>query len=44
MSSNIHNNPVKEGIVFKPQDYKYSSAVDYFGGRGMLDIICIFEV
>jgi hypothetical protein len=42
MSSNIHNKPVEEGIVFEPQDYTYNSAVDYFGGRGRLDNICIF--
>ena len=42
MSSKIHNNPVEEGIVLKTLDYTYSSAVDYFGGRGMLDNICIF--
>ena len=42
MSSNIHNNPVEEGIVFEPQDYTYSSIVDYFGGRGRLDNIWIF--
>jgi REP element-mobilizing transposase RayT len=28
----IHNNPVKEGIVEKPEDYKYSSAVNYIKG------------
>ncbi len=39
MSSNIHKNPVEEGIVFVPQDYKYSSSFDYFGGRGLLDNI-----
>ncbi len=44
MSSNIHNNPAEESIVFEPQDYKHCSAVNYFGGRGMLDNICIFEV
>ncbi len=42
MSSNIHNHAVEEWIVFEPQDYTYSSAVDYFGSRGMLDNICVF--
>ena len=42
MSSTIHSHPVEEGIVFEPQDYTYSSAVDYFGGGGRLDHICIF--
>lgn len=34
----LHNNPVKEGIVYKPEDYVYSSAGDYAGIKGMLDI------
>ena len=25
----IHNNPVKSGLVEKPEDYKYSSARNY---------------
>ncbi len=25
----IHNNPVKAGLVEKPIDYKYSSAINY---------------
>jgi putative transposase len=34
----IHNNPVAEGIVFEPHEYKYGSAVDYSGGKGFVDI------
>jgi REP element-mobilizing transposase RayT len=34
----IHNNPVRAEIVFEPQDYKYSSAIDYSGGKGLLVI------
>jgi len=34
----IHNNPVKAGIVGKPEDYLYSSARDYNSFKGMLDI------
>lgn len=37
----LHNNPVKAGIVFRPEQYVYSSAVDYAGGKGLLDIIII---
>jgi REP element-mobilizing transposase RayT len=33
----IHNNPVEEGLVFRPEDYRYSSAVDYSGEKGLLD-------
>jgi hypothetical protein len=33
---------VEEGYVFKPEEYRYSSAVDYAGDKGMLDgvIVC----
>jgi putative transposase len=34
----IHENPVKEGIVEKPEDYLYSSARDYAGIKGLLEI------
>ncbi len=39
----IHNNPVAEGIVFRPEDYKYSSASDYAGEKGILDGVCVFQ-
>jgi REP element-mobilizing transposase RayT len=34
----LHNNPVKQCWVDKPEDYKYSSAIDYAGGKGLIDI------
>ena len=37
----IHNNPVRAGIVFKPDEYRYSSAIDYADGKGLLDIFVI---
>lgn len=37
----IHNNPVAGGIVFRPEDYRYSSAVDYSGEKGVLDGIIV---
>lgn len=37
----IHNNPVKAQIVSSPEHYMYSSAIDYAGGKGLLDIIFI---
>ena len=37
----IHQNPVEEGLVFKAEDYMYSSAYDYAGGNGMLDILVV---
>ncbi len=37
----IHQNPVTEGLVFRAEDYVYSSAADYAGEKGMLDILVI---
>ena len=34
----IHNNPVKAEFVTKPEEYRYSSAIDYAGGKGLLKI------
>ena len=39
----MHNNPVEEGVVFRPEDYKYSSAQDYAGEKGLLDGIGVFQ-
>ena len=40
----IHENPVRAGIVRKPEDYQYSSAVNYYddGVEGLIDIIKVF--
>jgi putative transposase len=35
----IHNNPVVGGLVEKPEDYLYSSARNYYGFPGLIDII-----
>jgi len=35
----IHENPVRAGIVAKAEDYLYSSARNYAGLEGMLDVI-----
>ncbi len=37
----IQNNPVEEGLVFRPEDCVYSSAVDYSGEKGLLDVFVI---
>ncbi|MGB4413501.1 MAG: transposase, partial [Paludibacter sp.] len=37
----IHNNPVEEGLVFRTEHYVYSSAIDYAGEKGLLDIVLI---
>ncbi|MFD0863372.1 transposase [Sungkyunkwania multivorans] len=39
----IHNNPVEAGLVYKPEDYVYSSARDYAGEQGMLNDVLIFR-
>jgi REP element-mobilizing transposase RayT len=39
----IHNNPVEEGIVFKPEDYVYSSAIDYCGEKGILNDVIVIK-
>ncbi len=39
----IHNNPVEAGLVFKAEDYVYSSAIDYSGEQGLLKNVTIFR-
>jgi hypothetical protein len=34
----IHQNPVVAGYVLEAEHWKYSSAVDYSGGKGLLEI------
>lgn len=34
----IHQNPVRAGLVAEPQHYLYSSAIDYCGGKGLIDV------
>lgn len=35
----IHNNPVVAGFVNEPHEWRYSSAIDYSGGKGLIEII-----
>ncbi len=37
----VHENPVKEGLVFKAEDYLYSSAKDYAGEKGLLENVLV---
>lgn len=37
----LHNNPVKAGNVYKPEEYIYSSAIDYCDEKGLLEIVRI---
>jgi REP element-mobilizing transposase RayT len=39
----IHQNPVEAGIVYKPWNYLYSSAIDYAGEKGMIDNLIIYR-
>ena len=34
--SYLHNNPVEQSIVLRAEDYVFSSAIDYCGGKGLL--------
>jgi REP element-mobilizing transposase RayT len=34
----IHNNPVKAGFVSEPQHWRYSSAIDYCGQKGLIEL------
>ena len=34
----IHNNPLIAGFVTEAHHWKYSSAIDYSGGKGLLEI------
>jgi len=34
----IHQNPVEAGFVREPEDYPYSSATDYAGHKGMVNL------
>jgi len=37
----IHQNPVRAEFVNNPEEYRYSSAIDYAGGKGLLDVVVI---
>ena len=39
----IHNNPVEEMVVAEPHHYLYSSAVNYAGEKGLLEVELIQE-
>ncbi len=35
----IHQNPVRQMTVINPEDYLFSSAVDYSDGKGLVDLV-----
>ena len=40
----LHNNPVEEGLVYKAEDYVYSSAIDYSGQKGLIGDVVVFRM
>lgn len=34
----IHMNQVEAGLVNEPEDYRYSSTIDFCGGKGLVEI------
>jgi putative transposase len=34
----IHLNPIMTGFVIKPEDWKYSSAKDFNGMKGLIEL------
>ncbi|NOQ76031.1 MAG: hypothetical protein GQ574_28755 [Crocinitomix sp.] len=40
----IHNNPMEAGLVFRPEEYMYSSAIDYSGEKGLLDGVVLVAI
>ncbi|MFN3403313.1 MAG: REP-associated tyrosine transposase [Cytophagaceae bacterium] len=37
----IHNNPVRAGLVNNPEEYVYSSARDYAGKKGLVEVTLV---
>lgn len=37
----LHENPVRAGLVENPEDYLYSSAQNYAGSKGLLDVVLL---
>jgi hypothetical protein len=40
----VPNNQVDAGYVFRPEDYRYSSSVDYSGEKGLLDGVVVAKI
>ena len=39
----IHYNPVKAEFVNREEDYRYSSAIDWTGGKGLLEVTIVWN-
>ncbi|MGI4804234.1 MAG: hypothetical protein ACRYFL_05645 [Janthinobacterium lividum] len=35
----LHNNPVASGMVYEPEYYVGSSAINYCGKQGLIDVV-----
>ena len=42
--SYVHNNPLEAGLVYRAQDYVYSSALDYADEKRLLDTVVVFNI
>ena len=40
----IHHNPVRNGLVAKPEDYRYSSASNYLTGEGIFPVTVMDDI
>lgn len=40
----IHQNPVVAGLVYRAEDYIYSSASNYAGLDQIIDVDCLFAI
>ena len=40
----IHQNPVMAGLVYRAEDYIYSSASNYAGLDQIIDVDCLFDI
>ena len=40
----VYNNPVEEGLVYKAEEYVYSSAIDYAGQKGLIGDVVVFRM
>ena len=40
----VHQNPVEAGLVYRAEDYRYSSAIDYADEKGLLDDVVVFRI
>jgi hypothetical protein len=44
VSNDFAASPVDAGYVFRPEDYQYSSAVDYGGEKGLLENVVVASI